>query len=121
MKNRWNTGEIFSALFRPGKYHHAWKGGRWKDSKGYIYIHKPDHPGANKTGYVVEHRLVWEIAHGKPLPKGWIVHHLNGIKDDNRLANLVGLPSRKHYHVLQAKARRIQELEALLKNQGQLL
>jgi predicted RNA-binding Zn-ribbon protein involved in translation (DUF1610 family) len=103
-----------------GKEHHNWKGGVIRSS-GYVFIHKPDHPRANRDGYVREHILVWEETHDKPLPKGWIVHHLNGVKSDNRPQNLLGLPNRKHYLVLQAKAKRIQELEALLNGQSQLL
>ncbi len=96
-----------------------WNGGI-KRSKGYVFIYKPEHPRA-KRGYVGEHILVWEYANGKPLPMGWLVHHLNGIKSDNRPSNLVGLPNKKHYLILSAKAKRIQELEAILKNQGLLL
>ena len=79
------------------------------------------HPRANSKDRILEHIWIWEEAHGKPLPKGWIIHHLNGIKDDNRPKNLMALPNKKHYLVLQAKAKRIQELEALLNGQHQLL
>ena len=34
-----------------------------------------------------EHRWVWEQANGK-IPKGMQIHHINGDKKDNRLANL---------------------------------
>jgi len=34
-----------------------------------------------------EHRRVWEDAHG-PIPDGYVVHHLNEDKLDNRLDNL---------------------------------
>jgi len=72
------------------------KGGKVISSGGYIRIRQPDYPRANKDGYIFEHILVWEQIHNKQLPKGWIVHHLNGIKDDNRPSNLLALPSKKH-------------------------
>ena len=84
-------------------------------------VHKPEHLRANKVGYVSEHIINWEIANNKPLPDKWIIHHLNGIKHDNRPCNLVGMPNKKHYLMLTAKAKRIQQLEALLENQVQLL
>lgn len=33
------------------------------------------------------HRIVWEAVHG-PIPDGYQVDHLNGVKHDNRIANL---------------------------------
>jgi len=104
-----------------GEHPANWKGGRYVNKQGYVLIYKPNYPAHNGRGYILEHRLVWEQFHNKPLPRGWVVHHLNGIKDDNRPINLVAFPSQKHFLVLQAKARRIQELEAILKNQGHLL
>ena len=110
-----------SSRFQRGEDHPNWKGGRFKGGGGYIYVKQLDHPMANKVGYVFEHILAWEASHGKPLPEGWVIHHLNGIKDDNRPKNLEGMPNKKHYLVLQAKAKRIQELEALLNGQSQLI
>lgn len=99
-----------------------WKGGFYRTTQGgYIKLLKPEHPRADSKGYVFEHIVVWEETHGKPLPKGWQVHHLNGITDDNRPKNLVGLPDKKHRRIFAAKAKRIQELEGLLNNQHQLL
>lgn len=43
------------------------------------------HPSTKKK--ILQHRLVWEQAHG-PLPSGATVHHRNGDKLDNRLENL---------------------------------
>src|SRR3990167_1167480 len=99
----------------PHKYN--FKGGRFK-KEGYAYLWMPQHPRANRVGYVQEHLYNWEEANGKRLPPGWVIHHLNGIKDDNRPRNLIALPNRKHYLVLQVKAKRIQELESLLNGQG---
>lgn len=95
---------------KKGSEHYAWKGGRCHTGD-YICVLSPEHPRANRLGYVLEHILIWEETHGKPLPKGWAVHHLNGIKSDNSPQNLAGLPSKKHAHVLIAKAKRIRELE----------
>ena len=103
-----------------GANHPNWKGGRRKSQEGYVLIWKPDHPRAIRN-LVLEHILVLEQKLGRPLKKGEVGHHLNGIKDDNRPNNLVTLSSQKHYLVLDAKAKRIQELEALLRQQGQLI
>jgi len=89
-----------------------WKGGRSKQPSGYILILAPNHPKAHNN-YVREHVIVWEQAHGKTVPEGWIIHHLNGIKDDNRPRNLVAMPKGKHSFALHLEAlkQRIRELE----------
>ncbi len=84
-------------------------------------VRNPEHDRANGAGYVFEHILIWEQTHGEVVPHGYVVHHLNGIKSDNRPSNLMALPNQKHRVVLEAKAKRIQELEALLNRQGQLI
>lgn len=98
--------------FQKGTGHLRFNGYRaTKNTGGYILEYKPGHPRAGKNGYVGQHILVWEKANGKPLPKGWITHHLNGVKDDNRPENLVGLSTRAHRLVLTEKAKRIKFLE----------
>ena len=72
-----------------------WKGGTRKRS-GYIYILKKNHPYASKQRYIAEHRLVMEKHIGRYLYPWEIVHHKNGIRDDNRIENLKLLPSGEH-------------------------
>ena len=66
-----------------GKVVYSWTGGKRRDRKGYIYIRFPEHHAAQKSGYVAEHIIIWEQSNGKPLLKGWVIHHLNGITNDN--------------------------------------
>lgn len=44
------------------------------------------------------HRMVWESVHG-PIPPGKEINHINGIKSDNRIANLEAVtPSENTKH-----------------------
>jgi len=99
-----------------GKNNPNYKGGSISQS-GYIHKLLPNHPRANIAGYVCEHILIWEQANGRPLPDGWCIHHLNGIRKDNRPENLFALPRRSHhgYLVSQAERKRIRALESELK------
>jgi len=95
-----------------GSHHPCWKGGRFKrGSREYIYIWKPEHPRADKAGYMLEHIWVWEQCHNKPVPKGHDVHHLNGNKGDNRPSNLLALTRKDHHRLWAPYQKRIRELE----------
>lgn len=82
-----------------------WKGGKKKNSTGYVLVFRPDHPFPNISGYVREHRIVYEDwlkehdpnspylvkvkgFEGKWLDPKTIIHHKNKIRDDNRILNL---------------------------------
>lgn len=99
-----------------------WKGGRYDHKDGYVCIRKPDHPRQSAGGYVFEHVLVWEEAHGKLIPKGYVIHHLNGVKNDNRADNLVAISRKDHntWSLTQELQRRIRELENKLAIGGRI-
>ena len=56
---------------------------------GYKEVRHPD--GRRQQ----EHRFIWEQAHG-PLPNGFVLHHKNGIRHDNRLENLQLMTRSEH-------------------------
>lgn len=58
--------------------------------RGYWMIYVPMH------GWIKFHHFVWEKAYGK-VPEGFILHHINLDKLDNRLENLQLLPLREHH------------------------
>lgn len=70
-----------------GELHNRWKTGR-KSVNGYVLLHRRDHPRAQKSGYILEHVLVMEEKIGRHLHPGENVHHINGVRDDNRPENL---------------------------------
>lgn len=51
----------------------------------------PDTPGywrvnIDRKGHMI-HRIIWEMTIG-PIPKGWVIDHINGNPADNRIENL---------------------------------
>lgn len=52
----------------------------WSSTHGYLRVHAG-------RGSASVHRIVWESVHG-PIPVDREINHINGIKSDNRIANL---------------------------------
>lgn len=83
-----------------GKHHAMWKGGKITKGSGYVGIWKPDHPSADKQGYVYEHTLVMEQKIGRVPVKGKeSVHHVDGDKQNNHPDNLYLCTHKSHVAV----------------------
>lgn len=80
-----------------GNSNPAWKGGRWIDPDGYVRTLAHGHHRADHKGYVYEHILVAEAAYGNPITEEYHVHHVNGVKHDNRPENLEVLLASDHH------------------------
>lgn len=88
-----NKGKVFKKV-----------GTRYYTELGYVRVYQPDHPNATKRGEVLEHRLVMSQHLGRALYPEENVHHLNGVRDDNRIENLElwCKPPRKNVRVADA-------------------
>lgn len=111
--------EHFNWHRKPGPNHpNATKKGRRYTDDGYVQILDPRKCGAmHGSRYILEHRWIMEKSIGRPLIKSEVVHHMNGIRDDNRIDNLCLLaPGEKHESRTYIKAlqKRILELERLI-------
>jgi HNH endonuclease len=58
-----------------------------RNTSGYVQLSLRDPSNWRRQVCPVAHRVIWEHVHG-PIPDGLEVNHRNGIKDDNRIANL---------------------------------
>lgn len=102
-----------------GSRHPLFKG-RTKNRQGYIVIRgelvpEAYRPMIRRGDAVLEHRLVMAQHLGRCLTDSEIVHHLNGVKDDNRIENLELHSQLSHQAVTIAEHRKIAELERRIK------
>lgn len=73
---------------RKGSVSKAWKGGHTTSRQGYILIQTENRGISKRRLYRPEHVLVMENHLGRLLRPKDVIHHKNGIRDDNRLENL---------------------------------
>jgi len=106
--NHWKGGRVLVAKTK------RQRGERTSFGNGYYYILDPEHPNANKSGYVAEHIVIATRKRGIPLVKGEVVHHINLNKHDNSPENLVVTSQRPHaiWHV------QLEEIAVGLMNDG---
>lgn len=101
-----------------------WKGGRRRTPDGYIRVHisKDElfYPMASKhNSDCLEHRLIMARHLNRCLFAWEVVHHKNGIRDDNRLENLELMTSIVHHAVdttLKAKLAKLTQRVELLES-----
>ena len=100
---------------RKGEYNSNWKGGRRADGHGYIRVYVYDENPFSKMandGCILEHRLVVAQHLGRCLESWEIVHHLNGIRDDNRIENLELLPNKANHQCFTILQKYVKNLES---------
>jgi hypothetical protein len=73
------------------------------------HINRDGYKIIGKKGRDLEHRKVVEKALGKPLPKGSIVHHINGDRLDNSPKNLVLCPNQAYHLLLHLREEALRE------------
>jgi hypothetical protein len=88
---------------RTGSRAPAWKGGEKKNGD-YIICYAPHHPNSTtERPYINRSQLIVEKHLKRFLADKEVVHHINGIKDDDRIENLYLFPSQsehQRYHRL---------------------
>lgn len=80
-----------------GEHNPNWKGGQIGDGHGRVLIYSPNHPNPSRGEcHVYRYRLVMERYLGRYLRTNEIVHHKNGIVDDDRIENLEVMSQSDH-------------------------
>lgn len=91
-----------SDMFK-GKNNPAWRGGKHL-SRGYVCVYVNNHPFVKQ--YAFEHRIVMEKHIGRVLLPKEVVHHINGICEDNRIENLMLFSSQSEHRKYHEKERK---------------
>lgn len=96
-----------------GENNPGWKGGKFLGN--YVYLRIKGHPNLMSNGYIAEHRYVMEQKIGRCLGRWEHVHHINGIKHDNRPENLELVNAQTH-NLITMLENKVRKLEAELKS-----
>lgn len=98
---RWRAHGDPLKAYRIREYGHS-----RKNAQGYVIEHMVGHFAADNDGRVLQHRRVMAEHLGRKLHAYENVHHVNGVRDDNRLENL------ELWITQQPKGQRVQDLRA---------
>ena len=83
-----------------GKNSPYWKGEKQKHSEGYVLVWvdsiSPFAKMRDHHSYIFEHRLIVAKHLGRCLESWELVHHINGVRDDNRIENLELMDIKEH-------------------------
>lgn len=91
-----------------GKNNPNWKNGKTIHkckSTCYFLIYLPEHPRSNHKGYIMEHILITEKINNGPLPRGAVVHHIDGNGLNNNENNLMIFQSSTEHNIYHRKER----------------
>lgn len=86
-----------------GSAHPAWKGGTQIDRDGYLRTYDPAHPWPRRGGYVLEHVRRMELRIGRRILVTETVHHKDGDRNNNDLANLALFSRGEHSRIHRAQ------------------
>lgn len=131
MKNHGIKARVAAKRDQRGEKNSSWNGGKRINENGYVELYMPGYPKAKPNGYVYEHIYIAEQMLGRPLlsygmkdERTEVVHHINGIKTDNRHENLLVLGVNEHHKLHSATTKdmvddvllkRIRQLELVVK------
>lgn len=72
--------------------HPNWKGGKWAKCDGYVAVTRI----GSGSKHDLEHKIVMEKHLKRKLTKSEVVHHINHVKSDNRIENLMVMTRSEH-------------------------
>ena len=82
-----NKNYFFGKVLK-GDKSFSWKGGKRTTYYGYVMIYSPNHPFCDAQGYIRQSHLIMEKKLKRYLTLEEVIHHINGIKNDDRPENL---------------------------------